>query len=38
MQPLIDELDDLWKNGAYTYDSHQKENFTLKAALLPTTP
>jgi hypothetical protein len=34
MQPLIDELDDLWKNGVHTFDSHRKQNFILKAALL----
>lgn len=34
MQPLIDEMDDLWKNGALTYDCHNKKNFTMKATLL----
>jgi len=34
MQPLVDELDDLWRNGVETYDSYRKQNFTLKAALL----
>ena len=27
LQPLIDELKDLWKNGVETYDSSMKQNF-----------
>ncbi|GJY66186.1 leucine-rich repeat protein [Tanacetum coccineum] len=33
LQPLIDELNDLW-GGINAYDAHRKENFTLRAALL----
>ncbi|GJX18101.1 leucine-rich repeat protein [Tanacetum coccineum] len=33
LQPLIDELNDLW-GGINAYDVHRKENFTLRAALL----
>jgi hypothetical protein len=34
MQPLIDELLNLWESGAVTYDRHRKENFTMKASVL----
>jgi len=34
LQPLIDELKDLWNNGANTWDAKKKENFTLRAMLL----
>ena len=34
MQPLIDELLDLWENGAATYDCHRKQNFTMRAIVL----
>jgi hypothetical protein len=33
LQPLVDELQQLWK-GVDTYDASSKENFPLKAALL----
>ncbi|GJV53250.1 hypothetical protein Tco_1448991 [Tanacetum coccineum] len=33
LQPLIDELNDLW-NGVDAYDAHKKETFLLRAALL----
>lgn len=34
LQPLIDELNDLWLNGLQTYDASKKQNFQLHAALL----
>ncbi|XP_042962406.1 uncharacterized protein LOC122296669 [Carya illinoinensis] len=34
LQPLIDELIDLWDNGVDTYDAKAKETFRLHAALL----
>ena len=34
MQPLIDELKELWENGASTYDASLKENFQMRAAIL----
>ncbi|XP_057248861.1 uncharacterized protein LOC104906231 [Beta vulgaris subsp. vulgaris] len=34
MQPLIEELKQLWEIGAMTYDISQKQNFMLRAALL----
>ena len=33
LQPLIEELNELWK-GVGAYDAHKKEKFTLRAALL----
>jgi hypothetical protein len=33
MQPLIDELHDLW-NGVRTYDSSRKEYFKMRVAFL----
>ncbi|GJU85744.1 transposon, En/Spm-like protein [Tanacetum coccineum] len=33
LQPLIDELKDLW-GGINAYDAHRKENFALRTALL----
>ena len=34
LRPLIEELHDLWTNGAPVYDSHSKEIFTMRAVLL----
>ena len=34
LQPLIDELIDLWVNGLQTYDVNAKNSFKLQAALL----
>ncbi|CAM8999989.1 unnamed protein product [Rhodiola kirilowii] len=34
LQPLIDELRDLWENGVETYDASKKQNFQMHAALL----
>lgn len=34
MQPLIDELKQLWETGVVTYDISKKQNFNLRAALL----
>ncbi|KAL1321193.1 hypothetical protein AAHE18_14G110700 [Arachis hypogaea] len=34
LQPLIDELKELWDEGVLTYDIHSKRNFQLKAALM----
>ncbi|XP_042972958.1 uncharacterized protein LOC122304759 [Carya illinoinensis] len=34
LQPLIDELRELWENGVPTYDASTKETFMLHAALL----
>ncbi|XP_056698165.1 uncharacterized protein [Spinacia oleracea] len=34
MQPLIEELKQLWEVGAMTYDISSKQNFNLRAALL----
>ena len=34
LQPLIDELNQLWEYGVNTYDAFKKENFILKAALM----
>ncbi|CAN1750149.1 hypothetical protein LINPERHAP1_LOCUS3952 [Linum perenne] len=34
MQPLIDELNELWLDGIQTYDVHTKQTFQLHAALL----
>lgn len=36
LQPLIDELKDLWEVGVETYDSFTKQNFQLRAALMCT--
>ena len=36
MQPLINELKDLWDSGIETFDSSVNENFCMKAALLST--
>jgi hypothetical protein len=34
LQPLIEELIDLWVNGVDTYDASTRKNFMLRAALL----
>jgi len=34
MEPLVDELLDLWEKGSLTYDCYRKENFTMKAIVL----
>lgn len=34
LQPLIDELNDLWQNGVCTFDASMKQNFQMHAALL----
>jgi hypothetical protein len=34
LQPLIDELYDLWVNGIETWDAKKKKNFKLHAILL----
>ncbi|XP_054785879.1 uncharacterized protein LOC129292331 [Prosopis cineraria] len=34
LQPLIDELKELWEVGALTYDSYKKQNFYMRASLL----
>ncbi|XP_021757477.1 uncharacterized protein LOC110722515 [Chenopodium quinoa] len=34
MQPLIEELKELWDVGATTYDISQRKNFNLRAAIL----
>lgn len=33
LQPLIDELNELWLNGALTYDVASKDTFRMHAAL-----
>ena len=34
LQPLIDELKELWEISIDTYDAHSHENFKLHAAVL----
>ena len=34
LEPLVDDLKDLWNQGIEVYDSFKKENFTLRAMLL----
>jgi hypothetical protein len=34
LQPLMDELKDLWYNGVQTYDAAKKQNFNMRASLL----
>lgn len=34
LEPLIDELKDLWVDGLTTYDASTKQNFQMRAALL----
>ena len=34
LQPLIEELNELWSTGAHTYDCSTKTNFAMRALLL----
>ncbi|XP_070041538.1 uncharacterized protein [Nicotiana tomentosiformis] len=34
LEPLVDELQELWYNGVDAYDASRKENFCMRAALL----
>jgi hypothetical protein len=34
LQPLIDELTQLWSSGALTYDISRKHNFIMRAGLM----
>ena len=34
LQPLIDELKDLWSNGVQAFDISTKQNFSLKVVLM----
>ena len=34
LQPLIDELNELWKVGVETYDASTKQNFCMRVAIL----
>jgi hypothetical protein len=34
LQPLIDELTQLWSSGALTYDISRKHNFVMRVALI----
>ncbi|XP_071727849.1 uncharacterized protein [Rutidosis leptorrhynchoides] len=34
MQPLVDELKELWDTGVNTYDASNKSNFTLRVGLI----
>ena len=34
LQPLIDELKELWETGVSTYDTHRKETFNMRSVLL----
>lgn len=34
MQPLVDELEDLWNNGALTYDASSGESFQMRATMM----
>jgi hypothetical protein len=34
LQPLIDELTQLWSSGALTYDISRKQNFLMRVALM----
>ncbi|XP_019231381.1 PREDICTED: uncharacterized protein LOC109212211 [Nicotiana attenuata] len=34
LEPLVDELQELWYNGVDTYDASRKENFCMRASLL----
>ena len=34
LQPLVDELNELWSTGVVTYDSYSKSRFSMKAILL----
>ena len=34
LNPLVDELKELWKEGVETYDAYSKEHFQMRATLL----
>ena len=34
LQPLIDELNELWEVGVETYDASTKQNFCMRPAIL----
>ena len=34
LQPLIEELNDLWSRGARTFDFYKQRNFTMRAVLM----
>lgn len=34
LQPLIEELQDLWANGIETFDAYKRETFQLRAAIM----
>ena len=34
LQPLVEELKQLWEEGVPAYDMHTRQNFTLKAMLM----
>uniref|UniRef100_A0A0V0GST5 Putative ovule protein n=1 Tax=Solanum chacoense TaxID=4108 RepID=A0A0V0GST5_SOLCH len=34
LQPLIQELSELWYDGVQTFDSSKKETFKMRAALM----
>ncbi|XP_021741321.1 uncharacterized protein LOC110707602 [Chenopodium quinoa] len=34
LQPLIDELKELWESGVQTFDAHSKETFNMRAVLM----
>lgn len=34
LQPMIEELKELWEVGFETYDAHAKSNFTLRASVM----
>ncbi|XP_078161763.1 uncharacterized protein LOC144557101 [Carex rostrata] len=36
LQPLVDELNNMWKDGVLEYDKFKKQNFTMRAALMGT--
>jgi len=37
LEPLVDELKELWKPGVQTYDAFKNETFDLHGALICTT-
>lgn len=34
LQPLTEEINELWKHEALTYDAHQKQNFHMHSVIL----
>jgi len=34
LQPLIDDLKNMWSDGVWTYDVSKKQNFLLRACLM----